>query len=171
MVAGIAAVAAGGLLGGVAQNLSTLLVSRVLIGPGASCAYPSAMLLIRDRAREAGLDQPPGAVFGGIQITGVATASLGLPIGGLLVSALGRRAALHTHAPPEQLGTASGLLRTFGDVGSIASSAITGIVFRDRVDDHGIHVITWIMIGISLGVTVLTPADRTLRTRRAQPKP
>lgn len=376
LVTGIVAVGVGGLVGGLARNLLALLVSRVLIGTGTSCAYPTAMLLIRERARRAGLEQPPGGVLGGLQIAGVATASLGLPVGGLLVSGFGWRAvflvnipvalvalatalvwveadgplerfrlrevasrldvtgiagfaaamlallaflfelptahwwilalslalwaadilwelraagpfldvrllaarpaltntyvlfglvmlcqyvvlygvtqwveavrgysesasgllllpmtlvsgvvialisrrnmvrgpviaaaltalagsagvllldsgvwigvvalvtfvfgastgfavagyqtALYTHAPPEQLGTAAGLLRTFGYVGSIASSAITGIVFHHRVSDHGIHLIAWIMIGISLGLTVLTLADRSLRGR------
>jgi MFS family permease len=380
LLAGIAAVAVGGLVGGLAQNLLTLLISRILIGTGTSCAYPTAMLLIRKRARRAGLGQPPGAVLGGLQIAGVATASLGLPVGGLLVGGFGWRAvflvnipvalialattlawveadgpleafrlrdvatrldvtgiagfaaamlallvflfelptahwwilalsivlwtcdilwelraaspfidvrllaarpaltntyvlfglvmlcqyvvlygvtqwvesvrgysesasgllllpmtlvsgvvialvsrrntvrgpviaaaltalagsagvllldsgvwigvvavltlvfgastgfavagyqtALYTHAPPEQLGTAAGLLRTFGYVGSIASSAITGIVFHRQVSDHGMHLIAWIMIGISLGLTFLTLADRSLRSRPDRP--
>ncbi|MFC8086187.1 MFS transporter [Streptomyces sp. NPDC057340] len=380
LLAGIAALGVGGLTGGVAPDLLTLLISRVLIGIGTSCAYPTAMLLIRKRAREAGLEQPPGGVLGGLQIAGVATASLGLPVGGLLVSGFGWRAvflvnapvavlalatalawieadgplkglrlrevasrldvtgivgfaaamltllvflfelptphwwilalsivlwaadilwelraaspfidvrllatrpaltntyvlfglvmlcqyvvlygvtqwveavrgysesasgllllpmtlvsgvvialisrrnmvrgpviaaaltaligsaglllldsgvwigvvavltlvfgastgfavagyqtALYSHAPQEHLGTAAGLLRTFGYVGSIASSAITGIVFHHQVSDHGIHLIAWIMIGISLGLTTLTLADRTLRSRPDQP--
>jgi len=368
-------VAAGGLVGGVAQNLLTLLVSRVLIGLGTSCAYPTAMLIIRERANDAGMERPPGGVLGGLQIAGVATASLGLPIGGLLVSAFdwravffvnlpvalvalvatlmwispdgplergvsartiaakldltgilgfaaamlallvflfklptahwwilglsivlwiaevlwerrvatpfidirllvarpaltntylrfglvllciyvvlygitqwletvrgysesesgllllpmtlvsglviapisrrnlvrgpliaaavtcllgslgvllldsgssiavvivltvlfgastgftsaGNQTALYTHAPADQLGTASGLLRTFGYVGSIGSSAITGIVFHTRVSDHGIHLIAWIMVGVSIAAALLTLADRTLR--------
>ena len=52
----------------------------MLIGLGTSCAYPTAMLLIRRRARDEGLDQPPGGVLGGLQIAGIATASLGLPL-------------------------------------------------------------------------------------------
>jgi MFS family permease len=374
---GIVFVALGGIVGGVAPNLLTLLISRVLIGLGTSCAYPTAMLLIRTRARTAGLDQPPGGVLGGLQIAGTATASLGLPVGGVLVGALGWRSvffinvpvalialvatlawvapdapvdhslrareiagrldvigiagftaamialllflfdlptthwwvlgisvvlwvalvgwelrarapfldvrllavnraltrtyvryglvllcvyvvlygltqwvetvrglsetesgllllpmtlvsgvviapisrrnlvrgpviaaavtcliasaavlalsasawlgwvfvitiifgicmgaaaagnqtALYSHAPAEQLGTASGLLRTFGYVGSIAASAVTGIVFHTRVTDHGVHTIAWIMIGVSLVVVAMTLADRTLRTR------
>jgi MFS family permease len=376
---GIVLVAVGGVVGGAAQDLFTLLVSRVLIGLGTSCAYPTAMLLIRGRAREAGLDQPPGGVLGGLQIAGTATASLGLPVGGVLVGAAGWRAvfflnvpvavlalaatlawvakdgpvsrplsareiasrldaigiagfaaamialllflfdlptahwyvlgisvvlfaalagwelrarvpfldvrllvtnraltrtylryglvllcvyvvlygltqwvetvrglsetesgllllpmtlvsgiviapvsrrnlvrgpviaaavtcliassgvlllsssaslgwvvaitvvfgicmgaaaagnqtALYAHAPAEQLGTASGLLRTFGYVGSIAASAVTGIVFHTRVTDHGVHTIGWIMIGVSLAVVATTLADGTLRARPA----
>ncbi len=374
---GIVLVAVGGLVGGFAQDLLTLLLSRVLIGLGTSCAYPTAMLLIRTRARAAGLDQPPGGVLGGLQIAGIATASLGLPVGGVLVGALGWRSvffvnlpvalialvatlawvspdgpldrtrsgreiasrldlpgiggfaaamialllflfdlpttrwyllavsialwialvawelrartpfldvrllasnraltrtyvryglvllcvyvvlygitqwvetvrglseteagllllpmtlvsglviapvsrrnlvrgpaiaaaltclvasagvlllsssawigwiivitvlfgiamgaaaasnqtALYAQAPAEQLGTASGLLRTFGYVGSIASSAITGIVFHTQVTDHGVHLIAWIMIGVSLALVAITLADRSLRTR------
>jgi MFS family permease len=379
-LAGIVLVAVGGLVGGLAQDLVTLLISRVLIGLGTSCAYPTAMLLIRRRARDAGLDGPPGAVLGGLQIAGTATASLGLPIGGVLVGTLGWRSvflanlpvalialiatlawispdgpldrsrsaraiasdldvtgiggfaaamvalliflfdlptahwyllamsvalwialaawelrarspfldvrllasnraltrtylryglvllcvyivlygitqwaetvrgvsetesgllllpmtlvsglvispvsrrnlvrgpavvaaltclvasagvlllsasawigwvvlitvvfgvamgaaaagnqtALYAQAPAEQLGTASGLLRTFGYVGSIASSAITGIVFHTHVTDHGVHLIAWIMIGAGLALVAMTVTDRTLGGRPAR---
>jgi MFS family permease len=374
-LAGIVLVAAGGLAGGFGRDLITLLISRVLIGLGTSCAYPTAMLLIRRRARDAGLEKPPGGVLGGLQIAGIATASLGLPIGGVLVGILGWRSvffanvpvaliamaatlawvppdgplsrplrggdiaarldlagitgfaaamitlllflfnlpavhwyllgisaalwialvawelraatpfldlrllasnraltstylryglvllcvyvvlygitqwvegvrglgetetgllllpmtlvsglvispvsrrnlvrgpviaaaitclaasagvlllsgsawigwivvitiifglamgfagagnqtALYSQAPAEQLGTASGLLRTFGYVGSIASSAITGVVFRTHVSDSGVHLIAWIMIGVSLVLTAISVADRTAR--------
>jgi MFS family permease len=371
---GIVLVGVGGLVGGFAQDLVTLLVSRVLIGLGTSCAYPTAMLLIRHRARDAGLDKPPGGVLGGLMISGLATASLGLPLGGVLVGVLGWRSvfffnvpvalialiatlawvqpdgplhraprfgdlaarldlagiagfalamtalllflfglpaahwyllgisvalwaalvfwefrarapfldirmlasnkaltrtylrfglamlclyvvlygitqwmeavrglseteaglitlpmtlisglvvspvsrrnlirgpliaaaaacligsagvlilsssvwigwivvitlffglvagfasagnqtALYSQAPAEQLGTASGLLRTFGYVGSIASSAITGIVFHASVSDSGVHLIGWIMIGVSLVLVLVSVLDRTL---------
>ncbi|MFI5756316.1 MFS transporter [Streptomyces sp. NPDC051569] len=378
-LAGIVLVAVGGLVGGLAQDLITLLISRVLLGIGTSCAYPTAMLLIRRRARDAGLDQPPGGVLGGLQIAGIATASLGLPLGGVLVGTLGWRSvffvnvpvavialvatvawvppdgpptrsrgaraiasdldvtgiggftaamvalllflfglptarwyvlglsivlwialvawelrarspfldmrllagnraltrtyvryglvllcvyvvlygitpwvetvrgvseteagllllpmtlvsgvviypisrrnlirgpvitaaltclvasagvlllnasawigwivvitivlgvamgaagagnqtALYAQAPAEQLGTASGLLRTFAYAGSIASSAITGIVFRSHVTDHGVHLIAWIMIGVSLTLVAMSVTDRALPTRSA----
>jgi MFS family permease len=376
-IAGIIGVAIGGLVGGFAQDLLTLLVSRVLIGLGTSCAYPTAMLLIRHRARDAGLDRPPGGVLGGLQIAGTATASLGLPVGGILVGTLGWRSvffinvpvalialvttlawvpadgplsrplrardvasrldlagiagfaaamialllflfglptphwyllaislvltaglvlwelraatpfldirllvsnkaltstylrlgllllcvylvlygitqwieavrglneteaglvllpmtlvtglvvapvsrrnlvrgpiiaaaftcliasaglllltgtvsiavivvitvifgvamgfgvsgnqtALYSQAPPEQLGTASGLSRTFGYVGSIASSAITGIVFHTSVTNSGVYLIAWIMIGVSVALVALSVADRTLQAK------
>ncbi|MFJ7278458.1 MFS transporter [Kitasatospora sp. NPDC098663] len=390
-LAGIGLVIVGGLVGGAADSLPTLLISRVLIGSGTSCAYPTAMLLIRRRAEDAGLDKPPGGVLGGLQIAGIATASLGLPLGGVLVAALGwrsvflvnvpvalvalvttvawvppdspprspsdspsgsppnrsRRArdvaaaldvvgiagfaaamialllflfalpdahwyllaistvlwialvlwelraatpfldlrllagnraltstylryglvlvcayvvlygvtqwaqsvrglseteagllllpmtlmsglvislisrrntvrgpvtaaalaclvgsagvlllstsgwigwvvvvtlvfgvamgtsgagnqtALYEHAPTEQLGTASGLLRTIGYLGSIAASAITGIVFRTHVSDRGMHLVAWIMVGVGVVLLLTTLADRTLRTRPA----
>src|SRR5277367_4281856 len=74
---GILLVLAGGLLGGFAQNLTMLIIARVLIGVGTSAGYPSAMLLIRRRAAQAGLDAPPGSVLGGLVIAGMATPALG----------------------------------------------------------------------------------------------
>ena len=379
---GIVLVLLGGVAGGVAHNLAMLLIARVLIGLGTSCAYPTAMMLIQRRATAAGMEKPPGGVLGGLQIAGIATAALGLPIGGVLVdgagwhwvflvnipvalialaaaliwiprdppqqapksarevisridltgiigfalamtallaflfsisqprwivlaaavvlfvaltgwelratypfldvrlivrnaaltrtyvrfalvglcvyvvlygitqwleagrgmsalgagllllpmsvisgvvvaplsrrnlirgpviaaalaslagavgvllltshtsiiwivaitlvfgvalgtAASGNQIALYTQAPPEQLGVASGLFRTFGYVGSIASSAITGIVFHTGVSDGGLHVIALIMIGVSITAVTLSVLDRTLRNpgRRTQ---
>src|SRR5208282_1720060 len=76
-LAGILAVLAGGVLGGFGHDLATLIVSRVLIGVGTSTGYPSAMLLIRQRAESAGLTGPPGGVLGGLVIAGMATAVIG----------------------------------------------------------------------------------------------
>jgi len=98
-LAGILIVFAGGVLGGLGQDLTTLIVARVLIGIGTSAGYPSAMLLIRRRAEHAGLDKPPGGVLGGLQIAGAATAALGLPIGGVLVGAWGWRTTFFANVP------------------------------------------------------------------------
>ncbi len=98
-LAGIVLVGFGGVLGGVGQNLATLVVSRVLIGIGTSAGYPCAMLLIRRRAESAGLTQPPGGVLGGLQIAGLATAALGLPLGGVLVDAWGWRTTFLVNIP------------------------------------------------------------------------
>jgi MFS family permease len=98
-LAGITTVLIGGVVGGVGQNLTTLIAARVLIGVGTSAGYPSAMLLIRRRAEQAGLDKPPGGVLGGLQIAGAATAALGLPFGGVLVGAWGWRATFFANVP------------------------------------------------------------------------
>ncbi|MFJ3804710.1 MFS transporter [Streptomyces sp. NPDC090088] len=78
---------------------------------------------------------------------------------------VGNQTALYTQAPPAQLGTAAGLFRTFGYVGSIASSTITGIVFHTGVTDSGLHSVAWILVGVSFLVLVMTLADRRLPLR------
>jgi len=98
-LAGIVLVLLGGVVGGLGQNLAMLTVARVLVGIGTSAAFPCAMVLIRRRAEDAGLDAPPGGVLGGIAIAGMATAAVGPPIGGLLVGAAGWRWAFLINIP------------------------------------------------------------------------
>jgi predicted MFS family arabinose efflux permease len=70
--------------------------------------------------------------------------------------------ALYVEAPATKVGTASGLLRTFGYVGSIAAATITGMAFRARVSDPGLHVVAAILIGIGIVVLIMTVLDREL---------
>jgi predicted MFS family arabinose efflux permease len=98
-LAGALIAAAGGAVGGLGQNLATLIAARVLIGIGSSAGYPPAMLLIRRRAQQAGLSAPPGGVLGGLQIAALVTATLGLPLGGVLVGAWGWRAVFFVNVP------------------------------------------------------------------------
>jgi cyanate permease len=92
----------------------------------------------------------------------VVTLVFGVAMG---MGAAGNQTAVYAQAPAEHLGTASGLLRTSGYLGSIAASAITGIVFHTSVSDHGVHLIAWIMVGVSVVLVLMTLADRTLRPR------
>lgn len=96
---GILLVLAGGLLGSMGRDLILLVVARIFIGIGTSTAYPSAMLLIRRRADFVGLTEPPGHVLGALQIAGVVTAAIGLPIGGALVDAWGWRTTFLVNIP------------------------------------------------------------------------
>jgi MFS family permease len=81
-LSGIILVLAGGLVGSFGGDISTLVVSRVLIGIGTSAAYPTAMVLISARASRAGID-PPGKVLGALAIAGQVTSAVGLPLGGV----------------------------------------------------------------------------------------
>ena len=96
---GILVVLAGGLVGGFASDMAMLIIARILIGIGTSAGYPSAMLLIRRRATEAGLDAPPGNVLGGLVLAGTVTLAVGLPIGGVLVEAWGWRTSFFINVP------------------------------------------------------------------------
>ncbi|MCO6003514.1 MFS transporter [Actinoallomurus purpureus] len=103
---GILLVLLGGLVGGFGQNLAMLTVARVLVGVGTSAGFPSAMVLIRRRAVDAGLKSPPGGVLGGIAVTGMATVAIGPPIGGLLVGTAGWRWAFLINIPVTALAMA-----------------------------------------------------------------
>jgi predicted MFS family arabinose efflux permease len=76
----------------------------------------------------------------------------------------GNQLALYLQAPPEQLGVASGLFRTFGYIGSIASSAIVGVAFHTEASDGGVRIIGLIMVMVSLIAIALTVLDRSLRS-------
>jgi MFS family permease len=96
---GITLVLVGGVAGALAPSLPGLIAARVLIGAGTSAGYPSAMLLIRRRAHEAGLQAPPHRVLGGLAVAGAATVAVGPAIGGLLVGWLGWRTAFWINIP------------------------------------------------------------------------
>jgi MFS family permease len=96
---GIFMVLIGGIIGGLAWDLPMLIVSRIVIGIGTSAGYPSAMILIRRRADSLELGEAPGSVLGGLQIAATATATFGLPIGGLLVGGLGWRSVFFVNVP------------------------------------------------------------------------
>jgi predicted MFS family arabinose efflux permease len=89
------------------------------------------------------------------------TVIFGITLG---TGASGNQTALYLQASASQVGTASGLFRTFGYVGSIASSAIISMVFHANVSDHGLHTIAIVMIVASALALIITLADRQLRT-------
>lgn len=143
---GIALVLLGGVLGGVAQNLVVLLVGRVAVGLGSSCAYPTAMMLIQRRATAAGMEKPPGGVLGGLQIAGVATASLGLPVGGVLVQAAGWRWVFLVNVPVALVALAAALIWLPRDPASQAPRNAREVI--SRIDLIGI-------ISFALAMTAL----------------
>jgi uncharacterized membrane protein len=70
--------------------------------------------------------------------------------------------SLYANVTAAQLGTASGLFRTFGYFGSIASTAMIGVVFHSSVTDGGLHLIGAIMTAVSVAALAITLADRGL---------
>jgi len=96
---GIIVILLAGLMGGLGHSFAAVVLARVFIGLGSSSAYPSAMLLIKRRATQTGLLQPPGGVLGGLAITGMAVAAVGLPLGGFIVGAAGWRGTFLVNIP------------------------------------------------------------------------
>jgi MFS family permease len=77
----------------------------------------------------------------------------------------GNQTTLYTQVSASQIGTASGLFRTFGYIGSIASSAIIAIAFHTRVSDESLHVIALIMVAVSVLGLAMVVADRGIMTQ------
>ncbi|AWN31882.1 MFS transporter [Streptomyces sp. NEAU-S7GS2] len=129
-LAGIVIVLAGGTVGGLGQDLTALVVARVLIGVGSSAVYPSAMLLVRRRAEATGLDAPPGGVLGGLMIAGAATSALGLPMGGMLVDAWGWRTTFFINLPFALLALAMAYFWIPSDPPAVGSRTLRELAAR-----------------------------------------
>ncbi|MER6694218.1 MFS transporter [Streptomyces minutiscleroticus] len=85
---GTSLVGAAGLLGTLAPDLGTLILSRVLLGFGTSAAYPASMFLLRAESERTGLKSPSG-VLAVLSVSNQAVSVIGPPLGGLLVGAGG----------------------------------------------------------------------------------
>ncbi len=90
--------AIGGLVGMLAQDLLTLIVSRILIGVGTSGAYPCAVAIIRHRANDAGIE-PPARILGFLAAASAVAVGIGPPLGGLVTEWLGWRGVFAINLP------------------------------------------------------------------------
>ena len=105
-----------------------------------------------------------GMLFLGVDAPVIAIVAVTLVFGITVgTTSIGNQTALYTQVPITRVGTASGLFRTFGYVGSIASSTLTGIVFKNNVTDSGLHSIALVLIAVSVVVLVMVLTDRALR--------
>jgi MFS family permease len=152
---GIALVFAGGVVGGLAQSMAMLIVSRVVIGIGTSAGYPSAMLMIRRRAQSAGLAAPPGGVLGGLQIAATVTVALGLPIGGVLVEAFGWRSVFYANLPIALIALALALVWLPADE---PLPAMTAREVMSRIDLGGIVAFAGMMTSLLVFIDGLPTA-------------
>ncbi len=102
----------------------------------------------------------------------VITLIFGVTLG---TTASGNQTTLYSQAAAAQIGTAAGLLRTFGFIGSIVSTAIIGVAFKERVSVHGLHTIALSLIVVSVVAILITVCDRSLmrqaRIQRRSPGP
>jgi MFS family permease len=147
LAAGLALLPMSAVGGIVARPVSQRNLLRApLLVAGVSCLAGSAGVLLLTSST------PLAAIVG-------VTLLFGITIG---TGASANQTALYAQVEAAQIGTASGLFRTFGYIGSIASSAIISIVFHASVSDHGLHVIAVIMTAVSAAALVLTVADRRL---------
>ena len=90
----------------------------------------------------------------------VATAAVfGIPQG---LGAVANQAVIYHQAPPEQIGSASGLSRTAVSLTAITSSALIGLTFDPAPSDAGLHLLGWVVVGAGVLLLALTALDRSL---------
>ncbi|WUJ31219.1 MFS transporter [Streptomyces sp. NBC_00388] len=97
-LAGLAVVAASGLVGAVAPGFGWLIASRLLLGVGTSAAYPAAMAVLRSESRRLGRPTPR-TVLGRLSFAALGSAAVGPTLGGLLVATWGWRAIFAVNVP------------------------------------------------------------------------
>jgi MFS family permease len=85
---------------------------------------------------------------------------LGIPNG---FNNLGLQAALYAYAPAPHMGAVSGQFQTFRYVGAILSTSLLGLAFGTTVTSHGLHLIAYVLAGMS---GLLLVASVTTRQRR-----
>ena len=84
---------------------------------------------------------------------------IGIPQG---LNNLANQNALYYQADPERIGSAAGLLRTFGYLGAILASAAGGLVFKHAADTRGLHHLAAFMLTVSVLFLALAVFDRSL---------
>ncbi|MEV0415213.1 MFS transporter [Streptomyces sp. NPDC050448] len=124
------------------RGLRTVLIT----GSGALCLGSAALALF-------GSSVPIWQVL-------VIGAVLGLPNG---FNSLGNQTLMYRTAPAEQIGTASGLLRTSQYIGANLASALVGIAVGTQADDSGLHLLAAVITGISLVLLLNAATSRHLR--------
>ncbi len=69
--------------------------------------------------------------------------------------------ALYLQSPASQIGTAAGLLRSFGYIGAIFSAGIISVTFGAEPTDAGLHRQGWVIVALG-AILVLLALDRSL---------
>ena len=99
----------------------------------------------------------------------LASLLFGLPWG---LNSLGNQQALTKETPPSGTGSAAGLFRTFGYLGSILSSSAISLTFVPTATTLGFQTLTWVLLGASLLLLLITlglPREADRPRPQAQP--
>ena len=91
----------------------------------------------------------------------------GIPQG---LNSIALQNAVYRQADPDDIGASAGLLRTFGYLGAIVSSAAQAGFYGHRANTHGMHRLALFLVGVSVAFLLVNLLDRSL-TRDTTPIP
>jgi MFS family permease len=83
----------------------------------------------------------------------------GIPQG---LNSLALQNSVYRQANPDDIGASAGLLRTFGYLGAIISSAAQGAFYGHAADTSGMHHLALLLIGVGVVFLLITVFDRSL---------
>jgi MFS family permease len=78
--------------------------------------------------------------------------------------------SVYRQANPDDIGASAGLLRTFGYLGAIVSSALQGALYGPAADTGGLHDLALVLLGIGAVFLVITVFDRSLTRSTTRPE-
>jgi MFS family permease len=87
----------------------------------------------------------------------------GIPQG---LNSLALQNSVYRQANPDDIGTSAGLLRTFGYLGAIISSAAQGAFYGHSADTSGMHHLALLLIGVGAIFLLITVFDPSLSRER-----
>ncbi|WP_439379418.1 MFS transporter [Amycolatopsis lexingtonensis] len=91
----------------------------------------------------------------------------GVPQG---LNSLALQNSVYRQANPADIAASAGLLRTFGYLGAIVSSALQGAFFGPAAETAGLHGFALLLIGIGVVFLLLTVFDRALTKSTTRPE-
>jgi len=83
----------------------------------------------------------------------------GVPQG---LNSLALQNSVYRQANPDDIAASAGLLRTFGYLGAIVSSALQGALYGSAADTGGLHELALLLLGIGVLFLIFTVFDRSL---------
>jgi MFS family permease len=86
------------------------------------------------------------------------------------LASVANQQVLYRQSPPDRLGTASGLSRTFVYLGAIISSGVLGATFGQAPNDGDVHVIGALIAASAAVVLLLALLDGSLRRTGHRPE-
>ena len=78
------------------------------------------------------------------------------------LNSIALQSAVYRQAEPENIAASAGLLRTFGYLGAIVSSAAQGGFYGERADTGGLHHLALLLVAVAAIFLILNVADRSL---------